>query len=208
MDKVDDPSSLAEYLYSHFLSGHEGPLGAVALDGIDIADIDYSSESWVDLVEAIYGYSTEERKIYISAAPRCSITAFDSALATGHVDYLWVLFYGQYETCEYLGGDFTGLLDSWSKWTAKKGVADSDTSVFLGLVASNDPAAASNGYITQEDLKSEVLPTVAESSKYVGVMLWNRYYDKLTGYSTKINDASVSKRFNSLLAKSVEDVMY
>ncbi|XP_054815677.1 acidic endochitinase-like [Prosopis cineraria] len=200
IDNVAAPDYLAEYLYNNFLSGQDGPLGAVTLNGINIANIDYSSEPWVDLVEAIYSYSTQDKKIYISASPRCSITAFDSAIATGHVDYLWVLFYGQYESCEYLGNDdYTGLINSWSKWTSKKGVADG--SVFLGLVPSNDTAAASYGYIKPQDLNSKVLPIVKESPKYGGVMLWNRYYDKITGYSTKIDPAG-SKGFNSLLAKS------
>ncbi|XP_054816157.1 hevamine-A-like [Prosopis cineraria] len=137
--------------------GQDGPLGAVSLDGINLANIDYSTGSWVDLVEAIYGYSTQDRKIYISASPRCSITAFDSALAT----------------------------------------------------ASDSPVAASNGYISPEKLKSEVLPKVKESSNFGGVMIWNRYYDKQTSYSAKIKEAfsskvcecvchdAASKRFNS-----------
>ncbi|XP_054815799.1 acidic endochitinase SE2-like [Prosopis cineraria] len=201
IDKFDAPDYLAKYLYNNFLSGQDGPLGAVTLDGINIANIDYNSEPWVDLVEAISSYSIQEKKIYISASPRCDITTFDNAIATGHVDYLWVLYYGQYESCEYLGnGDFTGLINSWWKWTSKKDVADS--SLFLGLVASNDTAAASYGYITPEDLNSKILPIVKESSKYGGVMLWNRYYDKLTSYSSKIDYATASQRFNSLLAKS------
>ncbi|XP_054800806.1 acidic endochitinase SE2-like [Prosopis cineraria] len=215
VDNIDDPEDLASFLYSEFLSGESGsgPLGLVALDGIDLANLDYSAESWVDLVKAING-STQDRKIYISGAPRCDFTGFDSAIATGLVDYLFVLYYDRYATCEYLGnGDFTGLLESWSTWTSKEGVAD-HTSVFLGLVASDDPNAASSGYISPEDLKSEVLPYVKESSNFGGVMIWNRYYDELTGYSAQIKDdlgtikvcecvhrASTLRGFKSLLAK-------
>ncbi|XP_054798109.1 acidic endochitinase-like [Prosopis cineraria] len=215
VDQIDDPKSLAEYLYNNFLSGQDGPLGAVTLNGTDLAHLDYSSEPWAELVEAIYGYSTQNSKIYISAAPLCDFTGFDSALATGHVDYLLVLYYGQYATCLHFGdGDFTKLLDSWKGWTSKEGVAD-HTSVFLGLVSSSDKSVASYGYISPEDLKSNVLPTVMESSNFGGVMLWDRYYDKQTGYSGKIKDAlgskvcecechyAASKRFHSVLAESM-----
>ncbi|XP_054790797.1 acidic endochitinase SE2-like [Prosopis cineraria] len=216
VDAVDDPNSLASYLYDEFLSGESesGLLGPVALDGIDLAYLDQSTESWVDLVKAING-TTQDRKIYISGAPRCDVTAFDSAIATGLVDYLFVLYYGQYATCEYLGNnDFTGLLESWLTWTSKEGVAD-HTSVFLGLVASDDASAASNGYISPDQLESVVFPNVTESSNFGGVMLWNRYYDELTSYSTEIKDAlgtkvcecvcrvPASRRFKSFLAKSV-----
>lgn len=128
---------------------------------------------------------------------------------------IFVLYYGQYATCEYLeDGDFTKLLNSWPTWTTKEGVAD-HTPVFLGLVSSSDKSAASYGYISPEDLKSKVLPTVMESSNFGGVMLWNRCYDKLTGYSAKIKDAlgpqvcqceyhdAAPKRLYSLLAKSM-----
>ncbi|XP_054795142.1 acidic endochitinase-like [Prosopis cineraria] len=91
IDAIDDPNSLGSYLYDEFLSGESesGLLGPVALDGIDLANLDQSTESWVDLVKAING-STQERKIYISGAPRCELTNFDSAIATGLVDYLFV----------------------------------------------------------------------------------------------------------------------
>ncbi|XP_028777001.1 acidic endochitinase-like [Neltuma alba] len=213
VDAVDDPTSLAQYLYDKFLSGKLGPLGAVTLDGIDLAHIEDSSEPWDELVRAING-STQDEKIYISGAPHCYASALDSAIDTGLFDYLWVLYYGQWAECEYLGNnDFTNLLESWAKWTSKPGLANS--SVFLGLVASNEPSAASSGYISPEELKSEVLPTVKESSNFGGVMLWNRYYDEKTSYSTEIKGAlgtkvcecvcqdPASRTFNSLLAKSV-----
>ncbi|XP_028751998.1 acidic endochitinase-like [Neltuma alba] len=213
VDAVDDPTSLAQYLYDSFLSGKLGPLGAVTLDGIDLAHIEDRPEPWDELVRAING-STQDKKIYISGAPHCSTSSLDSAIDTGLFDYLWVLYYGPSATCEYLGNnDFTNLLNSWAKWTSKPGLVNS--SVFLGLVASNETSAASYGYIPPEELKSKVLPTVTESSNFGGVMLWNRYYDKKTGYSTEIKDALgtkvfecarqvlASRRFNSLLAKSV-----
>ncbi|CBI40450.3 unnamed protein product, partial [Vitis vinifera] len=43
-----------------------------------------------------------------------------------------------------------------------------------------------HGFIPVDDLKSTVLPAIKGSSKYGGVMLWSKYYDDQTGYSSSI----------------------
>ncbi|KAJ0931776.1 putative chitinase [Helianthus annuus] len=53
-----------------------------------------------------------------------------------------------------------------------------------GLPAS--PTAAGSGYIPVGDLTSKVLPAIKGSAKYGGVMLWDKYYDDQTGYSSSI----------------------
>ena len=57
--------------------------------------------------------------------------------------------------------------------------------IFLGLPAAPD-AAKSGGYIPPSNLTSEVLPIVKSSTKYGGVMLWSKYYDNLTNYSSSM----------------------
>nr|KYP45392.1 Acidic endochitinase SE2 [Cajanus cajan] len=56
--------------------------------------------------------------------------------------------------------------------------------IFLGLPAS--PQAAGSGFIPAFDLTSQVLPAIKGSAKYGGVMLWSRYYDVQSGYSSSI----------------------
>jgi chitinase len=56
----------------------------------------------------------------------------------------------------------------------------------LGLPAS--PAAAGSGFIPVPDLTSNVLPSIKDSSKYGGVMLWSKYYDDQSGYSSSIKN--------------------
>ncbi|XVF22458.1 hypothetical protein REPUB_Repub12eG0174300 [Reevesia pubescens] len=58
------------------------------------------------------------------------------------------------------------------------------TKIFLGLPAA--PAAAGSGFIPVVDLTSKVLPGIKDSDKYGGVMLWSKYYDDQTGYSSAI----------------------
>ena len=56
--------------------------------------------------------------------------------------------------------------------------------IFLGLPAA--PDAAGSGFIPVDDLKSTVVPAIKDSGKFGGVMLWSKYYDDQTGYSTSI----------------------
>ncbi|GAB4858368.1 hypothetical protein Ancab_009840 [Ancistrocladus abbreviatus] len=54
--------------------------------------------------------------------------------------------------------------------------------VFLGISATT--GVAGSGYIPPDVLIARVLPTIKQSSKYGGVMLWNRSFD--SGYSAAI----------------------
>ena len=60
----------------------------------------------------------------------------------------------------------------------------STNQIFLGLPAA--PGAAGSGYIPPDVLTSQVLPSIKSSSKYGGVMLWDRYFDLQNGYSNAI----------------------
>ncbi|GAU39774.1 hypothetical protein TSUD_220180 [Trifolium subterraneum] len=104
-----------------------------------------------------------------------------NALKTGLFDYVWVQFYNN-PPCQYSGGAISNLEDAWKQWIsdipAKK--------IFLGLPAS--PQAAGSGFISATDLTSKVLPAIQDSSKYGGVMLWSRYYDDQSGYSSSIKN--------------------
>jgi len=56
--------------------------------------------------------------------------------------------------------------------------------VFMGVPAST--AAAGSGFIPSDVLVSQVLPTIKSSSKYGGVMLWDRFNDGQSKYSDAI----------------------
>ncbi|KAI4355166.1 hypothetical protein L6164_003964 [Bauhinia variegata] len=85
---------------------------------------------------------------------------FDIEGGGGLFDYVWIQFYNN-RACEYDNGKF-----------------------YVGLPASS--GAASSGYVSTTTLIKEVLPFVKGSSKYGGLMLWDRYADKQSGYSTTI----------------------
>ncbi|KAF3956394.1 hypothetical protein CMV_018472 [Castanea mollissima] len=75
------------------------------------------------------------------------------------------------------------LVNYWNQWTTSIPA----TNFFLGLPAS--PNAAGSGFIPAADLTSKVLPTIKGSAKYGGVMLWSKYFDDQTGYSSSIKSS-------------------
>ncbi|KAL7225696.1 hypothetical protein ACSBR1_020952 [Camellia fascicularis] len=76
--------------------------------------------------------------------------------------------------------DPNSFKSSWTQWTQSIPAGK----FFFGLPTSED--AANNGHIPAEVVKSEVLPFVKMSPKYGGIMLWDRYHDKLSGYSDAV----------------------
>ncbi|GAB4858384.1 hypothetical protein Ancab_009855 [Ancistrocladus abbreviatus] len=123
------------------------------------------------------GYSSTTRKVYLSVVLQCKFpyANLSGVISIGLFDYVWVQFYNNY--CEYANGSAHQLLSSWNQW-----IAVNAKQVFLGIPATT--GATGGGYISPDVLIAQVLPTVKESSKYGGVMLWNRHFDK--GHSTAI----------------------
>ena len=100
-------------------------------------------------------------------------------MKTGLFDYVWVQFYNN-PPCQYNPTDIASLESAWKQW-----IADiPNTKVFLGLPAS--PQAAGSGFIPATDLTSQVLPAIKTAANYGGVMLWSKFYDDQTGYSSSI----------------------
>ncbi|KAL0452450.1 UNVERIFIED_CONTAM: Hevamine-A [Sesamum latifolium] len=197
---TEDANQVAAYLHDTFLSGTNstGPLGAVALDGIDF-DIEYprSTQYWDDLARALATYSTPEKKVYLSAAPQCPIPdrILEEAIETGLFDYVWVQFYNN-PGCDYRSG-VAGLINAWNQWSA---YLPEGNKLFLGLPAAPDAGA---GYAPPYVIANQVLPVIRSSENYGGVMLWNRYYD--TSYSEIIKPAVCSNalRHEDLLISMV-----
>ncbi|XP_071711173.1 hevamine-A-like [Rutidosis leptorrhynchoides] len=180
-----DARNVSLYLWNAFLGGKSSsvfrPLGDVSLDGIDF-DIELgSSQFYDDLVRYLKSYRTKNQRVYVTGAPQCPYPdmLMGPALNTGLFDYVWVQFYNN-PPCQYTPGNTTNLINSWNLWTkslkAKK--------LFLGLPAATQ--AAGSGFIPVDVLTSEVLPVIKKSPKYGGVMLWSKYWDDQSGFSSSI----------------------
>nr|AAB82745.1 sGS-II [Griffonia simplicifolia] len=185
--KADAPAEkLADYLWNNYLSGQSGPLGAVALDGINIIEAHEDQKlHWDEIVKAVSELS-KQRKVYIGATPQCVDPYLEDAIATGLVDYAFVEFFYDPQ-CEYdsTNKDPTKLVNSWNKWISKDGLTDKQ--VFLGIPANKEVTGA-GGYIDPEDLKRDVLPVVQKASNYGGIMLYDRAADVKNGYSDSVKD--------------------
>lgn len=112
---VSDAQSVAQFVWNAYLGGSNPsvtrPLGATALDGIDLDLEGGSPLFYSDFVIAIRGLmKTSSKKYFITAAPQCPFpdawtgpgggTALGDAIA--NFDYIWVQFYNNY--CQYNGG--------------------------------------------------------------------------------------------------------
>ena len=153
------------------------------MDGVDF-DIEAGGGQFYDeLARSLNGHNGQAKTVYLAAAPQCPIpdAHLDGAIQTGLFDYVWVQFYNN-PPCQYADGNANALLNSWSQWASVPA-----TQVFMGLPASTD--AAGSGFIPADALKSQVLPTIKNSAKYGGVMLWSRWYDINSGYSASIKDS-------------------
>ncbi|XP_047983757.1 acidic endochitinase-like [Salvia hispanica] len=175
-----EATQLASYLWDNFLGGSSPsrPLGPAVLDGVDFDIEGGTSHHWDELARALYSHGKgSKKKVYLTAAPQCPYPDawVGGALQTGLFDCVWVQFYNN-PPCQYSGD----LVGSWKVWTSSVHA----TKIFLGLPAA--PAAAGSGFIPVADLKAKVLPAIKGSSKYGGVMLWSKYYDDQTGYSSAI----------------------
>ncbi|XP_041005802.1 acidic endochitinase-like [Juglans microcarpa x Juglans regia] len=179
----DDARQVATYLWDNFLGGQSSsrPLGDAVLDGIDFDIEGGSNLHWDDLARYLSDYSNQGKKVYLTAAPQCPFPDawVGDALKTGLFDYVWVQFYNN-PPCQYTPGSINDLESAWAQWTSDIPA----TKIFLGLPAA--PAAAGSGFIPATDLTSQVLPAIKDSHKYGGVMLWSKYYDDQSGYSSSI----------------------
>ncbi|KAK8643740.1 hypothetical protein V6N13_013020 [Hibiscus sabdariffa] len=181
----DDARQVATYLWNNFLGGQSAsrPFGDAVLDGIDFDIEGGTNQHWDDLARYLSGYSKRGTKVYLTAAPQCPFPDawVGGALKTGLFDYVWVQFYNN-PPCQYTADDIGNLEKAWKKWTTDVPA----TKIFLGLPAS--PEAAGSGFIPVSDLTSKVLPAIKGSAKYGGVMLWSKYYDDQSGYSSAIKN--------------------
>ncbi|XP_021297180.1 acidic endochitinase-like [Herrania umbratica] len=188
----DDAQSVADYLWTTFLGGRTsaGPLGDATLDGIDFDIEGISNLHYDDLARFL---KEKSESVHLSAAPQCPFPDYymGTAIETGLFDSVWTQFYNN-PPCQYHDGVTTDLINSWNQWTTSINA----TRLFLGLPAAVN-AAPSGGYIPVDTLISDVLPVIADTDKYGGVMLWSRYYDVQTGYGASIISSTLGDGFVS-----------
>ncbi|KAF0889603.1 hypothetical protein E2562_029277 [Oryza meyeriana var. granulata] len=171
-------TDLADYLWYAYLAGSRKgvyrPFGDAYVDGIDFF-IDQGSPEYYDvLATRLWSYNKQFRArtpVQLSATPRCRYPdrRVERALATGLVTRIHVRFYDDGYCAAY-------WQQEWEKWTA----AYPNSGIYVGLPASEQTV----GYVHPKNLYYGVIPVVQKAPNYGGVMIWDRYADRRTNYSS------------------------
>ncbi|KAK3146650.1 hypothetical protein QOZ80_3BG0269430 [Eleusine coracana subsp. coracana] len=160
-------NDVTDNLWNTHLSGRRTgvfrPFGDAVLDGIDFFVDNGGADHYDELAWRLnwYGrYGGGKKALHLTATPRCGF--YDDA------------------NCSYNHAGLKGVMEQWNKWTAKY----PRSSVYLGLVAANVPGK--NDMVNLKQLYYDLLPNVQKAANYGGVMLWDRFYDKQTGYGKAV----------------------
>lgn len=168
-------ADLADHLWSAYLNGSRAgvrrPFGDAALDGVDLY-IDRGGGGAADRYDELARRLRGRGVATLTATVRCAYPedpSVDAALATGLFARVHVRLYGDLK-CTWADRE------AWEKWAA----AYPASRVFVGVVAA--PEADKDAYMFQKDLYYNVLQFAEKAPNYGGIMIWDRYYDKINHY--------------------------
>uniref|UniRef100_A0A0D9WQN2 GH18 domain-containing protein n=1 Tax=Leersia perrieri TaxID=77586 RepID=A0A0D9WQN2_9ORYZ len=177
-------SDVADNLWNSVLVGRRSgvfrPFGDAVVDGIDFFIDRGSGDHYDELATKLSMYGNGgggkgKKGLMLTATPRCSYPdkRLEKALATGLFARIHVRMFGRRDaSCT------TAARESWEKWAA----AYPASQVYLGLVAS--PEQDDPGYLSPKPLYYTVVMYIRDRDNYGGKVIWDRYYDNKTGYST------------------------
>lgn len=184
LPSAEAAADLADYLwYAYFpapapRAGVRRPFGDAYVDGLDFF-LDRGGRPPPDHLDALaarlWSYNRQFRArtpVQLSATPRCAFPPDGPALrllATGLVTRVNVRLYGDARCAAY-------WQQEWDKWAA----AYPGSGLYVGLPASERTV----GYVHPKNLYYGVLPVVQKAPNYAGIMIWDRYADKQTNYSS------------------------
>ncbi|KAG2557010.1 xylanase inhibitor protein 1-like [Panicum virgatum] len=188
-------ADVADNLWNAHLGGRRRgvfrPFGDAAVDGIDFY-IDVGGPGHYDeLARRLDGYNRFYRGrkgVRLTATPRCGFpdSRLDGALRTGLFERIHVRFYGNDTRCAYGAGAGTwGVAEAWKKWAARYPRSE----VYLGLAPAESgvpEGAQGTVAVYLKYLYYDLLPKVQEAPNYGGVMVWDRFSDKKTRWSTVV----------------------
>ncbi|KAK3120461.1 hypothetical protein QOZ80_9AG0688060 [Eleusine coracana subsp. coracana] len=178
-------ADLADYLWNAFLGGARAgvrrPFGDAAVDGVDFFIDQGATEHYDEVARLLRNYARNSRVgrvVILAATTRCGFPdqRLEKALDTGLFDRVHVKLFGEDRKC------MATPRESWEKWAA----AYPRSKVFVGVVASPDTAAAPAGYMPPRELYYRVLQFVMKRRNYGGIVIWNRYFDKNTHFSSAL----------------------
>ncbi|XP_048560246.1 xylanase inhibitor protein 1-like [Triticum urartu] len=187
-------ADVADNLWNaHLGGGRRGvfrPFGDAVVDGIDFFIDQGGPDHYDELARRLSGYNRHYRGapgVRLTATPRCVYPDWhvQRALDTGLFERIHVRFYGD-DQCSYNHVYKDGVMAQWSKWTARY----PRSKVYIGLAAANVPGR--NDKVGLGSMQYDLMPSVKQAANYGGVMLWDRYYDKQTGYGRELYNGGIN----------------
>lgn len=169
---------LEDYLWNAFLGGGRPgvarPFGDAVVDGIDFFIDQGATEHYDELARRLYAHNKDYKGrlgVMLTATARCVFPdqRLQAALSTGLFSRIHVKVFGD--------GRCASRREELEKWMA----AYPQSRVLVGVVAS--PEADRDGYLSHKDLYYDVLQFINKLPNYGGIMVWNRYWDKKTGWT-------------------------
>jgi chitinase len=188
-------ADVANNLWNAYLGGGNSdvfrPFGDAVVDGVDFY-IDQGTPNHydelarrLDYFNSMY-YHAMTKHVRLTATPRCEFPdrRLERALHTGLFERIHVRFYGD-DKCSYKNGGVYGVVDQWTKWTARY----PKSQLYVGLAAAESgvpegPPPSIAVYLKY--LYYDLLPKVQKAPNYGGIMVWDRFTDNKTGYSTVV----------------------
>ncbi|XP_006654194.1 xylanase inhibitor protein XIP-like [Oryza brachyantha] len=170
---------LEDYLWNAFLGGgRQGvarPFGDAVVDGVDFFIDQGATEHYDELARRLYAHNKDYKGrlgVMLTATARCGYPdqRLQAALATGLFSRIHVKVFGD-------GRCAAGRREELEKWMA----AYPQSRVLVGVVAS--PEADREAYLSHKDLYYDVLQFINKLPNFGGIMVWNRYWDRKTGWT-------------------------
>uniref|UniRef100_A0A0D9WEC4 GH18 domain-containing protein n=1 Tax=Leersia perrieri TaxID=77586 RepID=A0A0D9WEC4_9ORYZ len=174
-------TELHDYLWNTYLRGNGAnrPFGDAVVDGIDFFIDQGATEHYDEVARLLYEHNKPNVCratvcVMLTATARCGFPdqRLEAALDTGLFNRIHVKLFGD-GRCPKAQRRAT-----FERWAAAY-----PGRVLVGVVASQD--ADAEAYIAPESLYNELLQYFNKLPNFGGVMIWNRYYDKLTNYSAR-----------------------
>ncbi|KAL6647274.1 hypothetical protein ACP70R_014711 [Stipagrostis hirtigluma subsp. patula] len=173
---------LFDYLWNAFLGGSKPgvhrPFGDAWLDGVDLfLEHGTAADRYDVLALELAKHNIRGgpgKPLHLTATPRCTFppaSYLKRAADTGIFERIHIRIYGD-DNCQ----PYWEL--AWENWTT----AYPATRFYLGLTADE----MADGWVHPKNVYYDDGPTTQQADNYGGMMIWDRYYDKQTDYSSYI----------------------
>ncbi|XP_066167909.1 xylanase inhibitor protein 1 [Oryza sativa Japonica Group] len=174
---------LFDYLWNAYFGGSKAgvyrPFGDAWLDGVDLfLEHGTPADRYDVLALELAKHNIRGapgKPLHLTATPRCTFppsSYLGRAVATGIFERIHIRIYDD-DNCEA----YWHL--AWDKWTT---AAYPATRFYVGMTASE----MTHGWVHPKNVYYDVAPSTQKADNYGGFMIWDRYYDKLSNYTSMV----------------------